>query len=553
MRKLLPVCQVLFSALTLTAAASPGDGEVRFNICDSEGRPLPQASFGVSRDLAPDVHGLGQDGTIAFPEADVAGTLVSAWADGFATATVSLSDDPEEGYELRLAPATSIRGRVTMTDGEPVPGGVRVAAIDFRSTAPSDRDLVRRTGLPSGFSSPVSPDGSFHIDGLVEGVPYRVTAFGAGVHSPYSKTTGRVMAPNEDLHLTLRYLSGVQIEHADAPAGMDEFLGALRQPPQRGTYSQALTHQVRFEEEYALPARDWSLRLAGLTDPLESHWKHLPRRSYFSAKSRDLTIKSVHVSWDVPFAAPVSAEAPTGPVATTEDLVVLTLPSPSFPEGWSADSMGSVRVAITAPWLAEPAMEERLDARLVLRPHGNHGVDRFALAMDWDPSGALVADAVPPGRYDAWLSSPPAGWIVPAWNSDGWTLHVESGSTSIVDATSEPLSAVEFTVVDPGGVPFTGALAIDLTRGTGAPGSGWTCLAPRTPEFAAGRHVIPLVHPSVLRTGESLAAHMHFVFLERYEGWQPTPIPLTAGQVSQVTVETIPWPMLQPDGTVAPN
>ncbi|MEM8709997.1 MAG: carboxypeptidase-like regulatory domain-containing protein [Planctomycetota bacterium] len=542
-------------AFSLVLTANSLAADVRITVHDEQGQPVQGAHVGVSRSAMPDVHGVAADGSVVFTDDEVASALISAWAEGFATATRSLGADPEGDFVLVLAPEATITSSASMADGSLVPAGVRVAAVEIRSMHSASRDVMRYVGLPRGFSAPVDVDGHFEIKGLRDGVPYALRAFGAGVHSVPTRENSFALAPGLDVHLTLRYVTGVRIDREASTVGLDPFLDALVEAPQRGSYSTSLSQRVTLEGDDPMSLSDWSLRLAGLAAPMQPHCGLLPDRAFFSSASAGPSDAAVTVMWNVPFAEPVVAEGRAAHATSLDALPVITLPSPALssdvlPDGWSGDVMGAVHVTIEAPWLDDPSMQERLDARLVLRPRDASSVDSFSLSMTWSASGALVAEAVPPGTYDAWLNEPQTDLFLPPRRSDGWALTVEAGGTTSIDLSHESFSAVDFIVVDSQQERYAGSLAMDLTRGPHGAGGSWACLSPRTPHFLSDRYAFPLIHASTLMPQERLSAHPHNVFLPRGIGWTPPSIPLVPGEVSRVIMETAPWPLLHRSGSV---
>jgi hypothetical protein len=193
-------------ALRVVLALQPAvalEGRVR----SEAGEPIPGAEVLIAPPRAPDdsprpptayrpnALTTGADGRFALASLAVGPYQIEARADGFAPLRLPprLLGPGRGEVELVLAPAASIRGRVT---GASSPVTVEAWAVDLTSR------VAPTTGTAAAATA--GPDGSFELGGLARG-PYTIRALGAGGwHQPIV-----VDAPSEGVEIALQPAAAV--------------------------------------------------------------------------------------------------------------------------------------------------------------------------------------------------------------------------------------------------------------------------------------------------------------------------------------------------------
>ncbi len=537
---------------------APTSGRVQFIVSDQEGEPVADAILTVSDSGRVVEHQTGPEGSVDLTPPAVAGALISASAAGYSVEYAHPGEHPHPIYRLTLKPGASIRGQLAMVDGEPVPTGVRVCAFRQQQTDLDDRNLPSMAKLGRGCSTAVEADGTFCIEGLEDGEYYRVSAYGGGVVLAYNATQSQCVAPEDSLELVAHYLGAAdfQLDEADSPLGI--FAASLRH--ELPDTSNGLDHVSEYSchvewkgKQEQLPGSLLSIGLAGLSVKTRYDVPGLRERVYIKAKTRADAAASGTLEWQTPFAELVSVKFTTALATDKASIPVVAVPLPTLPGPWTPDAMGSLEIAFHAPWLQEGPSSSVLQASVRLRPTSSPHGQSLTLRADWDRSaadgaGAFTIPGVPEGRYEAWLFEASTKASFPDRQKAGWTVEIQRGERSLIDATHCEVAAVQLDLVEATGEPFERGLSIDLLVKSTA-GRGYTCLANRTPAFISAPYILPFVPIERVRGKKGLFAlpHNGFVF--------PRPAllmeeDLTPGQLHRVRLDLQELPRT-PEGWAA--
>lgn len=179
--------------------------------------------------------------------------------------------------------------------------------------------------------------------------------------------------------------------------------------------------------------------------------------------------------------------------------------------------MGSLEIAFRAPWLQTGPPPKGLEPRVRMRPtSGPHG-DSLTLISTWDRSaadgqGAFVVQDVPAGSYETWLFEGSCGASFPFRQGPGWTVTIEPGQRTQVDATDSAIAAVKLELFEVDGEPFERGLSAELLVKETA-GRGYMSMAKRTPAFPSAPYLFPLVPVARANRGAGVYVMLNNAFV----------------------------------------
>lgn len=192
--------------MTVTEGAT-----IRGRLIEPDGEPVADAEIGLSAHSRasgttfPEIRvGTKDDGTFAITNVP-AGRIWYVYPKMESLAASQLAGDPEpcetqdDGQEvsvgnIQLRPAYTLRGSVVLSDGKPIPAGMRVTLFTDRN---SDTQMAA-----------LAPDGSFEFKGLAKGV-YSLGPAVRGYRLA-NGSTGEVLVDRDRKQVTLRMEPAVQ-------------------------------------------------------------------------------------------------------------------------------------------------------------------------------------------------------------------------------------------------------------------------------------------------------------------------------------------------------
>lgn len=433
-----------------TANDPLASSEIMFLVSDDEGAPIDLASVEVYRNgLLEDNTKTSSSGLAALPTRALRNGIAVITAQGFSRETVRLPSNPSQIYEVNLARAGSIAGKIVMVDGAPVPSVIKIFCWKEGTEAGVHGNIPDYKAISNRFPASIDLDGTFEISGLSTDSLYGITCYGPGICIT-SQNEVRQVTPNSGaIRIEAEYLYVASFAYPTADQD-NSLIRAAKElsvwKSQSGESGIARSYSLTGGEGLEnLSPRNWSARLLGFESSVYDNGL-TPSRILYSARSRDINNAQAH--WNLCF----------GEYCTTRLDAVATVTfaasaSSKSENSWSvtgyAPQLGSVLVTMVDGKSTSHTNPGQLIARLSVVSSDIFNVGKKLNYQTKTLNGlsTLSIEGIPVGIYKLQIVDPIIAVPFPA---GGILINIDSAET------------VECAIP----VPASGAVSINIGDGT---------------------------------------------------------------------------------------
>lgn len=425
---------------------------LRILVWDVLGSPIAGATIdGLDRHgkrLSLGLTSTGGVGEIAIEDDAELGQLMVRAA-GHATAFVPVPEMEVDELHVRLEFAGRISGTVRTPGGSPVGAGLMVLAVPLGYSGAGAPTTEQAARCIHGRSAGTLHDGSFEIDGLQEGSPYRLEVASEVWAARHTDRNTLVTASADGVSIQVHDLYGSILEFSCVDPA---WLGPDFSPPAGST------HQRGARAFERLAFWDGSIGIRHGNPSLAAAGAHELPLLFVRTEPGDTDTHGIEYRCTIPGFAPVSERI------EIRALRLGSLPVHRIELLPTAQGFGSLEVELEGPGV-ELLSKMRVQGYLRLTPEA--GGSRLSFPLTWDAQHgrSALAPHVPAGVY-RWALSLGMGWLevgdVPGSAPTSDTVEVWAADVSRIVARLPGLSYLELTC---GGSPGAAGAELVLAKG----------------------------------------------------------------------------------------
>lgn len=388
---------------------------------------------------------------------------------------------------IQLDEPASIRGRVTLPDGNPPDRPITVVGWSAKLTRvppEGSYETLLRSGKPSTTGpiliSKVEPDGSFTLEGADPSTHWLVTAGGMGLLCPVEEV-GRPGEREVELVCHFVYLSLLEFRNEQ---------GETPNLPESSASSRRLSFWCdEPDAEICLFSRMGEL-LSGFHDGPRSaspFQKVLAFTAPFEAES----VGPCHVQATFPGIPRVDVEFRASSLAFGPTLVRVSLPEASFPGGSiSLDPGGASAEVIRIGARLRKLRPSLLESSLQLKDESGRA-ETYGFLLDLEHSTRI--DGIPTGRYRVQVETMGQHARFPESGTDPQWVEIVSGQVAHVPLDFSRFGALHVSLLDSDGYDLTGWARFAVGEGEPRESNGRTVMNGGMQTFVEGPYTVGIL------------------------------------------------------------